>query len=266
MPGTVLVREVLRRASVLLLDISPQYVKHPELHLVDYLNDAQLALAKYMPIVGGRRDAFRLAAGQSRQCLESVATTHLKAGPSGAAPSAAVRGISLISVLRNMGADGATPGRAVRMVGRDHLDAVDMDWAAGEKATAVRSCVYDPLAPLYFDVSPVPHATTQVWVEIAWNAQPVRIPNGGAAGAEVYASGGASTTVISVPDIYVDDLVNYIVARANLEQSEWADAAKGQAFGQLFSGSINAQVAALTGTNPNIQRLPFAPEPIGRAS
>ena len=67
-------------------------------------------------------------------------------------------------------------------------------------------------------------------------------------------------------DEYIDDLVNYIVARANMKPVEWADGNKAAYFTSLFTGSLNAKVVAVTGNNPNLTRLPFAPEPVGRAN
>jgi hypothetical protein len=72
--------------------------------------------------------------------------------------------------------------------------------------------------------------------------------------------------LIQVRDEFIDDLVNYVVARANMKDAEWADANKAQFFQSMFLGSLNAKVAAITGSNPNLKRLPFAPEPIGAAS
>jgi hypothetical protein len=83
----------------------------------------------------------------------------------------------------------------------------------------------------------------------------------------LYLVSGVSTTKISVNDEHIDDLVNYVCARAFMKNATFS--ANGPAaanYTALFTGSLNAKVTALTGNNPNLQRLPFAPEPIGAAS
>jgi hypothetical protein len=265
MPGTILVREALRRVSKLLQDISPQFVKYPEQEAVDALNDAHLAIAKFLPLASSRVDAVRLVPG-TQQSIEAIPQANCKPGD-GSTPAATIYGVSLLGVRRNMGADGLTPGRVVRVVDQEVLDAQDADWHLAARAkTAVQVYTYDPLTPLYFSVSPPVHASTQVWVTLAYNAQPIRIPNTGTPGSELYLADGASTATIQIRDEFIDDLVNYVVARANMKDAEWADGNKATYFANLFLGSLNAKVQVATGTNPNLKRLPMAPEPIGAAS
>ena len=88
-------------------------------------------------------------------------------------------------------------------------------------------------------------------------ADPVLIPH---ATEGTYGWEGSSTVSISIDDKYVDDLMNYIMARAFMKDAEWAaNPAMAQNYTSLFVGSINAQVTALTGVNPNLQSLPFNP-------
>lgn len=262
MAGTILVREALRRASKLLNDLSPQFTRHPEAGCIDSLNDGALAICKYLPQAGSLLDAVKLAPG-TRQSIKLIATANRLPGDGSAA--ADVQGISLISVVRNLGANGSTPGRVVRIVDRKTLDASDPDWhLAARASTVVRSYSHDPALPHYFYVEPPVHASTAVWVELAYNAQPPRVPQPSTPGE--YAVAGSSNVKIPVGDEYIDDLVNYVVARENMKETEWADAQKATYFAGLFVESINGQAAALTGVNPNLKRLPFAPEPVGAAA
>lgn len=265
MAGTILVREALRRASVLLNDISPtQFKRHPESGMVDSLNDGALAICKYVPQAGSRLDAVRLAPG-TRQSIKLVAQANILNGDGSAA--AAVQGISLIGVVRNMGSSGAAPGRVVRVIDRKTQDAADPNWHLLSRAgTEIRAVMHDPLLPHYFYVDPPVHASTPVWVEMAWNAQPTRVANTGTPGSPVYHATGSSPVPIPVGDEYLDDLVNYVVARELMKDSEWMDAGKAAAFARMFMDSLNGMVTALTGVNPNLKRLPFAPEPAGVAA
>lgn len=263
MPGTITVRAALRTVSVLLGDFAPQFHRHAEADLVQFMNDGARAVVKFLPSAGARLDALKLRAGTAQTIGLIAAADCIPTHE--AAPTAPVQGINLLRVVRNMGADGLTPGRALRVIDAKMLDAQDPDWHTATAKPVVTSYCYDPQVPRAFYVVP-PVDATPVWVEVAYNAQPPTIPAGGAPGAELYLASGSNAAVIPLPDEYEDDLVNYTVARANMREVEWADAAKATFFANLFLTSLNGKVAALSGANPNLKRLPFAREPMGSAS
>lgn len=260
MASTVLVKDVLWRASVLLQDTGPQFQRSPEGEMVAWLNDAQVAITKFLPAACSRVDAIKLALG-TRQSIEAIPAGSCKPGD-GSTPTAPIYGTQLLDGMRNMGADGLTAGRAIRRTERSVLDSQSPTWHT-ITGSSVGSFMCDPRTPRYFYVTP--GVVGNVWMEIAYTAQPIKIPNTGSVGAEAYLIGGTSTVTISIADEFVDDLTNYVVARANMRETEWADAAKAAAFTQMFTSSLNAKVAAIAGNNPNLDQLPLAPEPLGRA-
>lgn len=266
MAGTILVKDAIWRISTLLQDVSPQFARWPEKEIVNWLNDAHLAITKFLPAASSRVDAIKLAPG-TRQSIEAITAANCKPGD-GSTPAATILGTQVLDVIRNMGADGLTPGNAIRLLtdGREVMDSQNPGWHA-ITGTAVSGYMYDPRMPRYFYVTPGVPATPDKWAEVAFTAQPIAIPNTGTAGSELYLVSGNSTTKISVNDEHIDDLVNYSCARAFMKNASFA--ANGPAaanYTSLFTGSLNAKVMALTGNNPNLQRLPFAPEPIGAAS
>lgn len=263
MAATITVREALRRVSNLLNDMSPQFQRFPEALLVDWLNDAHLAVAKYLPASCSRVDAVKLKPG-TRQSIESIAAADCKPGD-GSTPTAPVLGTQLLDVICNMGADGLTAGKSVRVVDREILDVTDPLWHARTSTAGISSFMHDPRTPMYFLVTPGVPASGSYWAMVALTAQPARIPNTGAPGSELYAATGGNSLAIGLRDEFIDDIVNYTVARANMADLEWADGNKASNFIGLFLNSINSKVAAITGNNPNLSRLPFAPEPIGAA-
>jgi hypothetical protein len=253
MASTLLVAAVLSRVSILLQDTVPQYQRWPEAELVNWLNDAQVAIAKYLPDECTVSGALKLANG-TRQMIETVATADFKL-PSGAAPAVAINGNRFVAPLRNMGADGLTPGRAIRLVDRDDLDSQDPDWHT-RTGTAVASVMYDEMTPRVFWISP---AAPGKWVDIVFLAQPTKIPAGGVPGTPVYpadGSGAGAATTISISDQNLDELVDYVVARANMKDTTYADSGKAAIHSQRFLGSINARVMVATGVNPNLRLLP----------
>ena len=251
MASSTLVKDVLYRVSSQLHDISPQFTRWTQRELVSWLNDGQKAIAKYMPSSCSRVDTVKLTPG-TRQSIETILAANLITGD-GTSP-AQVLGNYLQSVIRNMGSAGTAPGNAVRLADREVLDVNAPDWHT-KTATTVSQYVFDPRTPKTFYVSPGIPASPAVWVEISYLASPVEISTGGS-----YGMDGVDSTKISVDDRYVDDLVNYILARAYMKDAEFANnASQAAAATQLFTGSINAQVAALTGVNPNLRSLPFNP-------
>lgn len=250
MASSIFVKDVLYRVSAQLHDISPQFTRWTQRELVLWLNDGQKAIAKYMPSSCARVDSVKLTPG-TKQSIERITAANIIPGDGSAASD--VYGHYLQTVVRNMGAMGTTPGNAIRVVDREVLDANNPGWHS-VTATAVAQYTFDPRYPKIFYVSPgVP--ANGLWVEISYLANPVEVSVSGS-----YGMDGASTTTISVDDKYVDDLVNYILARAYMKDAEFAaNGQLAQAHASMFTSSINGQVAALTGVNPNLQSLPMNP-------
>lgn len=251
MASSTLVKDVLFRVSSQLHDISPQFTRWTQRELVSWLNDGQKAIAKYMPSSCTRVDSIKLTPG-TKQSIERILSANILPGD-GSTPSN-VYGGYLQSVIRNMGTAGATPGKAIRLVDREVMDVNHPTWHS-ETASSVSQYMFDPRMPKVFYVQPGVPAGSQVWVEISYLADPVEISVVGD-----YGMDSATATVISVDDKYVDDLVNYILARAYMKDAEFAvNGNMASAHAQMFTASINSQVAALTGVNPNLQSLPMNP-------
>lgn len=264
MTGTILIKDAVWRISGLLNDVSPQFVRWPEKEIVNYINDAHLAITKFLPAACSRVDAIKLVPG-TRQSIENIPAANCKPGD-GSTPTVPILGSMLLDVIRNMGADGMTPGNSIRLLtdGRSVLDTMKPNWHTLTSDT-VSNFMYDPRTPRYFYISPGAGIAPQ-WVEVAYTAQPIAIPNTGTAGSELYLFDGANTTKISIADEHIDDIVNYACARCYMKNAQFGSGVNAAAFSALFTGSLNAKVIALTGNNPNLKRLPFAPEPIGEAA
>lgn len=250
MASSIYVKDVLYRVSAQLHDVSPQFTRWTQKELVYWLNDGQKAIAKYMPSSCARVDAVKLKSG-TKQSIEKILSTEVLPGD-GSTPTD-VYGNHLQAVIRNMGSNGSTPGNSIRVIDREVLDANSPDWHT-KTSTSIAAFTFDPRYPKIFYVTPgVPVAG--LWVEVSYLADPVTVSTSGD-----YGSGSNDTTKISVDDMYVDDLVNYILARAYMKDAEFAaNGNLAQAHSQMFVSSINAQVAARTGVNPNLQSLPLNP-------
>lgn len=247
----------MRSVLQTLQDNSPPYSRWPEAELVVYANYAQRALAKYLPQAGSRVDAIRLTPG-TKQDFTKVLAANI--APGDGSTAADTYGIEVLDFTRNMGADGLTPGRAIRATDRYAKDTADPDWNLASKATeVVREWLSDKALPRVAYVAPPIPASPAVWVEVAWCAEPTRIPAGGEPGSELYLFSGASTQLMGVQDQFIDDAHNYVVAMALLKGSKNVqNLPKSQLHAAAFVTSINAQAAATSGVNPKLKMLPFA--------
>lgn len=265
MAATTKVREVLWRVSSQLGDTNPQFNRFRETDLVNWLMDGELAVTKYLKSAVTKVISHKQRPG-TLQSIESIPATDYKLDD-GSTPTAPLLGVEVVTFYNNMGADGLTPGDALPPpTPRKILDTIRPNWHS-VTGTKVHQVVYDPLVPKqYFSQPAIPASGQAQWLRIAVTAQPTKIPNTGTPGSELYLYGGTNATLINLSDQYVETLVNYICARAYLSNTESGETQKAATFAALFVADINSTVQAQTGVNPNLKRLPFAPEPLGAAS
>lgn len=257
----LLVKRLLWRVSKTLTDAAPQFVRYAERDMVIAVQLAAKALCKHLPHAGTRTVAMRLLPGTRQSIARITAGNTLTLDGSTATD---IYGISLVDVLRNKGDNGTTLGRAITLVDRQRLDRLDPLWHTRTGAV-VRQYAYDPMDPLTFWV--VPAVTGNVWVDVCLRALPKVIPDGGPAGSELYVYSGSSTETVGIDDQYEDELWNYACAYLLLSNAKaQGSLARAMAHAQAFNASVNTLAEQMTGTNPNLKQLPFAPEIAGGAS
>jgi len=214
--GTIVASVVIEKAQTILQDATG--VRWPVVsELLGWLNDGQREVALYKPNSYVKNISHKLVAGTKQ-----------------AVPGDCVQ---LIDVVRNMGVSGNTPGRAVRIVMREILDAQVPNWHMATASTEAKHYTYSLLDPWNFYIYPPQPTTGQGWVEIIYGASPESATLNGA---------------ITIDDIYQNVLVDYILYRAYSKDSEYTADQNRAAIHQ------NAYIAALTGkakmeasANPN---------------
>ncbi len=257
MASTILVKDAMWRVSVILQDVVPQFNFWPEHELVQWMNDAQAAITKFLPSACSRIDAIKLKPG-TRQSIDKILAADCKPGD-GSTPTLPIYGKQLIDgIMRNMGADGATPGTTIRLIDRSVKDTQSPNWHTVVGAGSVSSLIYNPETPKYFYVYPGVSPSVVTWIELAFTAQPLQIDNSGTVGAERYLNGGTATDLLTIDDQFLEDIVNYVVARAHMKSAKYGDPSKAVAYTSMFTGSLNSQVTALTGNSPKLTSLPMA--------
>lgn len=221
--AVITVAALLSRAAVILQD--PTNIRWPQTELLDWLNDGQREVALYKPNVFVKNVTIQLVAG-TKQSLPAD-------------------GISLIDVVRNMGVDGTTPGSAIRAVSREILDAQVSGWHSSTASITVKHFVYTPLDPKNFYVYPPQPSTGMSRVEVIYVAAP---------------TDATLVSTITIDDVFMTALLNYILFRAYTKDAEYANNAQLAAqYYQAFQGALTGKTAAETVSNPNQALMPFNP-------
>lgn len=122
--------------------------------LLGFFNDALRALIVVRPDASAVTEAVKLQPG-TRQVI-----------PAG--------GLRLIGIHRNMGTNGQTPGRAIRLGDLQMQDDTNPVWHS-EYGTPVYEYFYDPLLPHEFFVSPGAPATPEAWIEVSYARTPPEV-------------------------------------------------------------------------------------------
>lgn len=116
--------------------------------LLGYLDDAMRAVVLLRPDAYSVTVPVLLATGSTKQSIPAD-------------------GVRFLSIVRNMGSDGQTPGLPVTPVAREDLDAANQDWHDEGFSTVVDHFIYDDTVPTVFFVSPPPAAGVYVDVSYA---------------------------------------------------------------------------------------------------
>ena len=220
----VTVQSVIDRAQTVLQDTTG--VRWPVIaELVLWINDAQREIALLKPDASATNATVTLATGTKQDI------------PSG--------GNRLLKVVRNMSAASSGTGkRAVRLVDREVLDAQTPDWhdptVTGDAAhtTIVKHYIYDESNPRNFYV--YPGVAGSSYVEIIYSSNPATV---------------AQNANLSIPDIFANAVMNYVLYMAYMKDAEYAgNAQRASSHFQIFTTSVTGKGQIDAITNPNIER------------
>ncbi len=205
--GTITAQAIIDKAQTILQDTTE--VRWTETELLGWLNDGQREIAIMRP------DLFSVLANVT--CV------------AGTKQSIPANGTALLRVIRNMGVGGATPGRAIRQVPMDLLDANVPDWHTKASATEILHVATDPKMPKVFYT--YPPATVSTQLEVLYGASPT----------DVAAKGNA----IGVDDVFATPLIDYLCFRAySKDQDLTGNTERATSHLQKFTSTVNAKTAA----------------------
>ncbi len=214
-------------------------VRWTEAELLRYINDAQREVVNFKPQASADHSNVQLATG-TEQSIPDVA-------------------LSLIKVVRNMSATGgsATGKKSIRLVDEDILNSIEPDWhdptVTGDAAhgSVIKHYIFDPDDPRRFYVYPGVKSGSNAYVELITSRSPTDL--------------SATRSTIYIDDIYGNALVDYVLFRCYMKDSEFAgNAQRASQHYQLFLNSVSSGISSKNLINPNFDRngQNIAPPPV----
>jgi len=214
--ATILASSIIDKAQVILQDTTG--VRWPDTELLGWLNDGQREITIFKPNASVKNTAVQLAAG-TKQSLPAD-------------------GVQLIDVPRNMGTNGTTPGRAIRITMREILDSQVPNWHTMTADAEAVHYMYSVLDPKNFYVYPPQPANNRGYVELIYACAPVDATSNG---------------TITLDDIYQTVLLDYILYRAYSKDTEFAaDANRASQHQAAYLAALTGKAKVEAGANPNV--------------
>lgn len=201
--GTIACSRILDRAAKTLLDETG--VQWAPSELLDHLNSGINWIVTNKPDEGAVNASFQLAANETKQTIPAA-------------------GFQFLDVVRNMGANGSTIGRAIYACRRTDLDHANADWHT-VSAAAIQHFMHDTRDPRVFYVYPRP--TSALYVQLVYAGVPATV--------------GTAATTLPIADIYENPLHLWIVAHAYAKNSKRGDVSKWQAYLTMAANMIGAK-------------------------
>lgn len=224
---TIAASTVIQQVADLLQELAAPYVHWKVDEMVRWLNAGQRQIVQQRPDANLKVVTATCVAG-TRQDLTAITLS----------PTASV--FKLVDVVRNK----AGSGKAVRQVARDMLDAVLPTWHSGTGNINTQNWMYDPRDPAVIYVYPPALTTTQLECIVSAYPTDVTVP----------APSGDYTSVsgnISVRDVYVNALVDYIIFRAYTKDAEFAaNIGRAAAHWTAFTDSLASEVKGTAQDSP----------------
>ena len=213
---SVAVNNLVDRVELLLQDTSN--VRWGASELIYWLNDGQREVVLIKPDVSVTNESVLLVAGTK----QTIPTD----------------GIQLSDLVRNMGTDGTTVGKTISLIERRVLDTLLPTWHSDIASTVVKHFMFDTRDPRHYYVYPKSPGTN--YVEIVYTSPPATVAAGGN---------------ISIPDIYSNCLIDYMLYRAYAKDADFVgNSERALAHYSAFQRSLGIRTEAEGSNEPNSLR------------
>lgn len=195
--GTIACSVILNRAAKTLFDETG--VRWTPVELLDYLNAGIAAVIAAKPDAGSVSEPFELDPGSRQEIPPEFS--------------------QFLGVVRNLGGDGLTPGKAIRQIERNELDHSNPDWHTAT-GSAVLHYTHDKRLPREFYVFPA----TSGFVELQGVKRPAAVTD--------------AAYELPIDDLYESPLHNWVVAYAYAKSSKSGDMNRASAYLTLFANAL----------------------------
>ena len=216
---SVTVQSVVDRAEFIFQDTSN--IRWTTAELLLWLNDAQREIALFKPDATATNTTITLATG-TKQTL-----------PSG--------GNRLLKIVRNMSAASSGTGKtAIRLVSRDALDTQEPNWhdptvtGYAKHGAIVKNYMYSEEDPRNFYV--FPGVAGNAYIELVYSSNPATV---------------AINANLGVPDVLANAVLDYVLYRGYMKETETADQQRASSHYQLFIASVTGKTQIDSVTSPN---------------
>lgn len=199
------VNAITDRAAGILQDVGS--IRYSVADLVKYLSDGQRRTVILRPDLAAVTDKFDIVAG-SRQTTENGV-------------------LRMVDVIRNVSSTNVY-GRAIRRVDRAMMDQEDPNWLRHAASSVIEHWMYDAEKdPHVYWLYPAPKNAVTMKIEASVVFDPPECTIGGA---------------LTIDPMFHEPLIDYVVARAVLRDSEFGDQMnRAQFHAQAWATGIGAQ-------------------------
>jgi hypothetical protein len=155
-------------------------------------------------------------------------------------------GFRLLDIMRNAPNGATIGGRSVRLVDRDVMDTQNPAWHTGTPSLVITNFIFDNRDPTVYYV--YPPAAPGAKLEIIYSKAPTTV--------------AALTDILSLTDIYIDPLLNYLLFRCYSKDAQFAQNAQlASAYLQTFLGMLGVKTKKDAAYSPDLNPKGANPNP-----
>ena len=132
-------------------------------------------------------------------------------------------GVQLINIVRNMGTDGTTPGRAVVKGDLDQFNVIERDWHSAEASATAELFFFDEQDPKNFYVYPPQPTSSFGYLEQVYSKSPADV---------------ASDEAITLDDTYEDVIKNGMLYLAYARETDPDSQNQSRSYFDLFATQL----------------------------
>lgn len=206
---------IFKRIGFILQD--EDHVRWTTDELIEWFNDAMVAMINANPAAGERDATLTLMEGARQELVDKIS--------------------QLMSITCNIGADGM-PGRAISRTDLSLMSLSAPEWQSGKKSSTVRQYMYEDRMPGVFYVYPPAVEGTKIRASMTAIPEPITSPD----------------DPVPIRPEYADALVNYIAYRCLSKDSEFSNGQTAAAFYSAFQTAMGQEADGAANTSPNRNR------------